>query len=361
MKVLALNSSPRSEGQSMTALMLNHLVEGMRAAGAEVEIINLHKKKIKNCIGCFTCWTKSPGKCVHNDDMTNDIFPKLLTADLVVFATPLYYHTMNSTMSRFRERTLPIAQPFFDIGNDGKIYHPVRYKVPPQVWLSVCGFPELSEFNALSDYLNSTKHQDVQILAEIYRPAASMMNVKSFSKVTSDILNATAEAGRELVEKKQVTPETMERITQPLVETGLFAKIGNEAWNACIDAGVTPKTFREKELVPRPESIETFTLYFASGLNAESVGDREVTLQFDFSGQIEASCYFTIESGHIASSLGTCKQPDITIKTPFELWVDIMTKKVDGQQMFMEQRYIVEGDLELMITLFQKEENRESK
>jgi len=48
MKVLALNSSPRTGGQSKTELMLNHLVKGMREAGAEVEVVNLRKKKIKD-------------------------------------------------------------------------------------------------------------------------------------------------------------------------------------------------------------------------------------------------------------------------------------------------------------------------
>jgi multimeric flavodoxin WrbA len=61
MKVLALNSSPRGGGQSKTEIMLNCLVEGMRAAGAEVEAIDLREKKVKNCVGCFSCWTKTPG------------------------------------------------------------------------------------------------------------------------------------------------------------------------------------------------------------------------------------------------------------------------------------------------------------
>ncbi|PKN84581.1 MAG: hypothetical protein CVU51_10270 [Deltaproteobacteria bacterium HGW-Deltaproteobacteria-1] len=62
MKVLAINSSPRSNKESYTVMMLNCLVEGMRDAGADVEVVNLREKKIKYCIGCFTCWTKTPGK-----------------------------------------------------------------------------------------------------------------------------------------------------------------------------------------------------------------------------------------------------------------------------------------------------------
>lgn len=113
MKVLALNSSPRSEEESYTAMMLNRLVEGMREAGADVEVANLREKKIKHCIGCMTCWTKTPGICVQKDDMTLDLFPKWSACDLVIYATPLYYHTINATMAKFMERTLPAALPFF--------------------------------------------------------------------------------------------------------------------------------------------------------------------------------------------------------------------------------------------------------
>lgn len=54
MRIFAINSGPRSGGQSMTELMLNHLIKGMRDADAEVEVVNLREKTIKNCIGCFT-------------------------------------------------------------------------------------------------------------------------------------------------------------------------------------------------------------------------------------------------------------------------------------------------------------------
>ncbi|MGA2401225.1 MAG: flavodoxin family protein [Syntrophobacteraceae bacterium] len=76
MKVIALNSSPRGEGISKTGMLLDALVEGMREAGAEVETIHLRQKKINKCMGCYTCWTKSPGVCAHKDDMTGELFPK---------------------------------------------------------------------------------------------------------------------------------------------------------------------------------------------------------------------------------------------------------------------------------------------
>jgi multimeric flavodoxin WrbA len=336
--------------------MLNHLIEGMQEAGAEVEVVNLRDKKIKNCIGCFTCWTKTPGKCIQKDDMTNEIFPKLLASDLVVYATPLYNHFMNGAMRTFMERTLPAAQPFFE-QSEGKTYHPLRHKVPVTVLLSVCGFPEESEFDALSEFLNRTRHKDITIAAEIYRPAAEAMTNPFLKDKIDNILDATRLAGRELVESMKISTETMERIRQPLVDPQTFKEMGNIFWKTCIAEGVTPKEFKEKNMVPRPDSIESFMLLFPFGLNSEAVGERKTTLQFNFSGEVTGACCFIIEKGNVSAEEGSKENPDIIIETPFEVWMDIMTGKADGQQMFMEQKYRVDGDLSLMIQLFQKQTN----
>ncbi len=358
MKILAINSSPRGADQSKTELMLNHLVKGMRHAGAQVEIVNLREKKIKNCIGCFTCWSKTPGKCLHKDDMTQELFPKWLEADLAVYATPLYYHTMNAAMSTFKERTLPAILPFFEQDEAGKTFHPLRNKVPTAVWLSVCGFPDESEFDALSHHLNQTRHKDVAIAAEIYRTASEVMTNPFFEEKTRDILDATTQAGRELVETMKVSPETMARIKQPIGDTAFFSKMVNIFWKTCIAEGATPKNFHEKNLTPRPDSLETFMFLAPFGLDSNAAGDRKVVLQFNFSGEVEDSCFFNILEGGIDAQKGVSRNPDITIKTPFDVWMDIMTRKADGQQMFMEQKYTVTGDISLMINLFKKEGDR---
>jgi len=354
MRILAINSSVRRGGQSKTELMLNYLVEGMRDAGAEVEIVHLREKTIKNCVGCFACWTKTPGQCIIKDDMTNELYPKWLESDLVVYATPLYFHTMNAAMSTFRERTLPAVQPFFE-QCDGKTFHPLRHKLPAAVWLSVCGFPEESEFDALSDYVNRTIHKDATLVAEIYRPAAELMTtLPSLKHELTDILDATRQAGRELVRSMNISPQTMARIRQPVADFSSFAGISNLAWKTCIAEGITMKEFGDRNMVPRPDSLETFMLVLPLGLNSEASGDKKVILQFNFSGELEERCYFTIAKGTIKAKSGTSENPDITIDTPFEVWMDIMTGKADGQQMFIEQKYKVNGDVLLMMQLFQK-------
>ena len=351
MKILALNSSPRTGGQSKTELMLSHLVLGMQEAGAEVEIVNLHEKKIKYCIGCYTCWTKTPGKCLHKDDMTTELFPKWLDADVAVYATPLYNFTLNAEMKAFIERTLPFLEPFFE-QRGNRSAHPLRHTPPDAVVLSVAGFIEMSVFDQLSQYVQFLFGRHNKLLAELYRPAAESLSMDEAKK--ERVLSATVQAGRELVNSKKVLAETLNIIQQPVVDFETFALNGNTFWKTCIAEGVTPKEFREKNMVPRPDSIESFMVIFPRGINTQAVGEEKKILQFIFTGDVTDSCSFIIEKDRVSAAQGRKESPDITIEAPFELWMDIMTRKADGQQMFMEQQYTVSGDLELMIQLFQK-------
>lgn len=357
MKVLAVNSGPRPDKESYTVMLLNLLVEGMREAGAEVEVVNLREKKIRNCIGCFTCWTKTPGRCLHKDDMTLELFPKFLASDLIIYATPLYFHTINAALAAFMERTLPAALPFFEEGEDGKTFHPMRYQVPPSVLLSVCGFPEASEFDAMLEFFERTRHGEARPVAAICRAGASLLSVPQLGAKAREVFDATKQAGRELVYNMQIAPETLARITQPLGDAKTFGKMGNIYWKTCIAEGVTPKEFDDKKMVPRPQTLDDFMFVFPYGLNTSAAGDRKVRLQFHFSGDISDSCFFAIEKGRADAVQGRCDSPDLTIETPFGLWMDVLTRKADGQKLFMDGKYKVQGDLTLMMKLFQKASN----
>lgn len=348
MKVLALNSSARTGDVSKTEIMLDFLVEGMREAGADVEIINLRKKKINYCIGCFTCWTKTPGICLHKDDMTKEILPKYLASDLVIMATPLFHYTVNALMKTMIERTLPIAQPFFELRN-GVTRHPLRHTPPPVVIISVAGFPELSVFDQISSYVNYLLGD--RLVAEIYRSSSEMLSRTSRFEVIRDIFDATIQGGRELVKSMAISPETMARIRKPITSFEKMAPLGNAMWQTCIDEGITLAEFQKRGMIPRPDSIETYLAILRYGFNPKNAKDTTAIIQFEFSGEAEGACHIAIENGKIRTSSEKAENPDVTIRTPFEVWMDILTRKADGQQMFMEERYKVEGDVSLLMRM----------
>ena len=112
MKVLALNGSPRMKASS-TYHMLKPLLEGMEGAGAETELIHIRKLNLEFCIGCYTCWVRTPGVCIHKDkDRMAAVLESFNSANLVVFGTPLYQFTMSGIMKTFIDRTIPRFEPW---------------------------------------------------------------------------------------------------------------------------------------------------------------------------------------------------------------------------------------------------------
>lgn len=348
MKVMAISSSPRGGGQSKTEIMLGALVKGMRAAGAEVDEVFLRNKKIQFCTGCYTCWTKTPGKCLLKDDMTDELFPMFLAADLAVLATPLYHFTMNACLKAFIERTLPAIEPFL-IERNNTTSHPLRSRHPAVVMLSVAGFPEASVFQQLSNHVRFMYGKG--LFAEIYRPAAETMTNPAFKTIADDILDATTQAGTELVKTLKISPDTMARITQPICDPKIMHPLGNLMWKTCIAEGVTPKEFQARGLVPRPDSIETFLAFMQVAFNPKGAADTRATLQFAFTGAPEGTCHLSIADGQITARTGPAEQPDLTITAPFDLWMDVLTGKADGAQLYAEQKYTAAGNLELLMNL----------
>jgi multimeric flavodoxin WrbA len=90
--ILILKGSPRKNGNSAT--LADRLAEGARETGARVEEVLLDRMKIRPCNNCDLCQEKGEG-CVVKDDMQT-IYPKLLAADAIVIASPIYYFTFNA-------------------------------------------------------------------------------------------------------------------------------------------------------------------------------------------------------------------------------------------------------------------------
>jgi len=351
MKVLAINSSPRTGGESRSELMLSHLIDGMRQGGAEVEVIDLRKYNIKFCLGCYSCWTKTPGVCRHKDDMSNILYPKWLESDIVIYSTPLYHRSFTAQSKAFIERTLPANLPYLE-SNDKRTNHPARSKFPDFVVLSVAGFPDMEEFQLLSDlaqYNFNTKHS--RLLAEIYRTSSQALIQDSYEEIANDIFDATKQAGEEIVLHGKVTSQTMARITQPLQEKSNLIKIANMYWQSCIDEKVTPKQFEKSGAMPIQKSIEDMMLLMPYGINKSEAKTTTTKAQFILSGEQTGAFYLDIDKGRVKSVAGETDSAAFTIKTPFELWRDIMEGKADGTQMLMEGKYQIEGDGDLFIKL----------
>ena len=108
MKILVLNGSPHLNGP--TSDMVKAFAAGAGDAGHEVTEINVAHKNIRGCMACEYCREKETGVCCQKDDM-QEIYPKILSSDMVVCASPIYYFTLSAQLQAAIHRTYSIDIP----------------------------------------------------------------------------------------------------------------------------------------------------------------------------------------------------------------------------------------------------------
>lgn len=91
---------------------------------SHIKLVDLSALKIGNCVGCFGCWTKTPGKCVIRDDATK-VYPYIAQSDRVLYVSHVRYGGYDTIMKTMLERAIPIQQAFIRI-LDGETHHVQR-------------------------------------------------------------------------------------------------------------------------------------------------------------------------------------------------------------------------------------------
>lgn len=102
-KVLIISTSPRVNSNSHA--LAEEFARGAQEAGNEVELVCLRDKKIKYCMGCLAC--QKTGKCVIKDDAP-ELTAKMHDADVIAWATPIYYYEMSGQMKTMIDRGNPL-------------------------------------------------------------------------------------------------------------------------------------------------------------------------------------------------------------------------------------------------------------
>lgn len=105
-KILVVSSTPRSNGNS--DILASRIAEAAAAAGAQVELVRLRDLDIAPCTGCDACQGSAEDVCVQDDDMAA-LRPKLLEADALVLASPIYFFTVCAQMKTFMDRTYALG------------------------------------------------------------------------------------------------------------------------------------------------------------------------------------------------------------------------------------------------------------
>lgn len=102
MKVLAINGSPRKEGN--TSIMINWALEAIAQEGLSVETVQVGGQLIHGCKACGACARTQDMRCIQKDDLINDLIPKVAEADGLILGSPVYFADLTPELKAFMDR-----------------------------------------------------------------------------------------------------------------------------------------------------------------------------------------------------------------------------------------------------------------
>jgi len=213
-RVIAVNGSARME-KGNTAFVLEPFLDGMKRAGASVELVYARRLNVKPCTGELFCWHKSPGQCYIEDDMQK-LYANLRKADILVLASPVYLQ-LPGEMQNVLNRLVPLIEPileFRDCRTRAKFHREVR--IAKIVLVSVCGWWEMGNFDTLLRIVEEmAKDMGCEFAGAVLRPHAYLLRQES--EITKKIVDAVRRVGSELVNSGVMPKDLLETICQPLI------------------------------------------------------------------------------------------------------------------------------------------------
>lgn len=108
MRILVLNGSPRPQGN--TKKMISAFKAGVDSVGHQVDVIDVCRRKIAGCLACEYCHTQKNGVCIQKDDM-QEVYDLLQETDMLVLASPIYYHGLSGQLKCTIDRFYSVAYP----------------------------------------------------------------------------------------------------------------------------------------------------------------------------------------------------------------------------------------------------------
>jgi len=235
MKVLAINSSHRGDS-GYTRFLIDKLFQGATEYGAHCEVVSLAKLKINRCIGCQVCHSNGHNlKCVYDDkDDVRNIFNKMIEADIIVFATPIYLFSMSGLMKTFLDRINATGDSNdMQLSKSGLFFHHIDHQIcsKPFVVLVCCdNWENETPKNVLSYFKTYSKFMDAPQVGVLVRKSGKMVGhgkdaekERNFPKI-QEVYNAYYQAGKELAIKGKIKSSTQKQANQNILPIPFIVK-----------------------------------------------------------------------------------------------------------------------------------------
>lgn len=232
MKTLIINGSPRGK-QGATWWVLERLLQGMEKSGAEVDAIELQGKRIGPCSGDFACWFRTPGQCMHHDDM-DGVLAAMHEAELLILATPVYVDGMTGILKNCLDRMIPLLDPHMEL-REGHLRHPAATPMPKRVALvATCGFAELDNFDPLVAHVKAIcRNMNAPFAGALLRPMAPAMphlGLLHPFKMHA-VTKAIKRAGEELARDGSISAEAAAEAGAEVITPEEYQKLANQEFD----------------------------------------------------------------------------------------------------------------------------------
>lgn len=347
MNILVINGSPKGAGSNSYRLTAAFL-EGMKQELCDLQIRELlvSRMDIKPCLGCFSCWNRTPGQCCIPDDM-RQVIQDLLWADLTIWSFPLYYYTVPGPLKNLIDRQLPMVLPFMEEqeGQIGNGNHPSRYDMSGKqtVVISTCGF-YTAKGNYDGVYSLFDHHCGRGNYTAIFCGQGELFRVPELSARTSEYLSYVKQAGQEY-SKGSISAETWELLDQLLLPKKVFEACADASWGIDRDSAGAKRygTAAKKE-----SDTLVFTRQMAALYRRENYPGRDLVLEMDYTDVGER---YQILLGKDGSHVYTDGSLAATtrIETPVTVWRSIAAGETEGAEAMIQGLYRVTGDFTLML------------
>lgn len=134
---------------------------------------DLEKVDIKNCVGCWSCWWKTPGICIHKD--LEDYYRAYVNADRAVFYAKLNEGFISSKMKALFDRMIPLFLPYTTFRNGGT-YHTPRYPKYPNVeFYYDYDFKDEEDYKIFYNYVH-------KVFEQFYSQDIKILHISNLSK-----------------------------------------------------------------------------------------------------------------------------------------------------------------------------------
>ncbi len=258
MKVLIINGSPRGE-RSNTLQMTKAFIDGMKkAAEVETETVTIKDLNIESCRGCFSCWSRTPGRCVINDDV-REITLRIFASDVVIYSFPLFYYSVPSKLKALIERQLPTVAPFMKgqknyLVNGG---HPPRFDLKYKtVLISSCGFyPTEKSYDAIRAQFDMICGDGNY--TELFLGEGELLAKQIARRRCSARLQVIEQAGEEYAKTGVISAETQALISSNLYPPDMYAAMADEGWGVDIEAFREADKATVREVLKLGKKIDT--------------------------------------------------------------------------------------------------------